>query len=250
MEELVRRLWRDIDIAPPWAQSPLAPMARVLDGCGLNTHEVAFLTRRLALSFLSQRGIPIHALQESLSHWGSHLGCSVGEASVAQGMATPIGWDEPLAGFLFANEGGAAVFVRQGDPIARRRFSAAHEMGHYVLHFVPQATRLFARRESIQFISQEPAPTPCPAPPTLAMARSADGAPEPTDEREAEADAFAAELLMPARLVCELAAREQGLWSENDLIWRLSQEMLVSRLAMWKRLSQLGWVRIASPYNG
>lgn len=265
MEELVRKLWRDLELAPPSAQSPLAPVARVLDGCALNGHELPLLTRRLALSFLGERGIPIHGSGQDST---LSVGCapdedsatSLGEGSSELGT---VGWDEPLAGFLFANEGGAAVFVRLNDPISRRRFSAAHELGHYMLHFVPQATQLFARRERIQYISGEPAaPQTFAAPVALAIARAAQGdsrgdtqgtgeleAQREHQQREAEADAFAAELLMPSALVSELARHERGLWSDSDLIWRLSQALLVSRMAMWRRLSQLGWVNIASPYN-
>ena len=41
----------------------------------------------------------------------------------------------PLSGFLYANGGGACVFVREEDAVARRRFCAAHELGHYLLHW-------------------------------------------------------------------------------------------------------------------
>jgi len=253
MEELVRKLWRDSGLEPPSRQRPLAPIARLLDECALNAHEVALLTRRLALAFLCERGVPVHE-QYALPAPGP--ACASGEPSAAGS----IGWDEPLAGFLFANEGGAALFVRAGDPIARRRFSAAHELGHYVLHFVPQATRLFARCERIQFTCAEPMPG-APSPRVvLAVARAAqpEGALEtgPSSEieaayqaREAEADAFAAELLMPAALVSEMAAGERACWSDSDLLWRLSQQLLVSRKALWIRLSQLGWISSASPYD-
>jgi len=53
---------------------------------------------------------------------------------------------EPLSGFLFAQLTGSVatgcILVDANDILARRRFSAAHELGHYVLHFLPRLKTL------------------------------------------------------------------------------------------------------------
>jgi len=86
----------------------------------------------------------------------------------------------------------------------RRRFTIAHEIGHFVLH--PERCR-----------------------PERGGAVNEAGRME-----EREADAFAAELLMPEHLVRE-AVREQGL----DVA-RLADRFEVSRKAMQTRLRGLG----------
>jgi IrrE N-terminal-like domain len=63
--------------------------------------------------------------------------------------------DVALAGFLYAwpyrNAVWGCLLVEQNDIVERRRFSAAHELGHYMLHFRPaiQAEREHGRRLTI-----------------------------------------------------------------------------------------------------
>src|SRR4051794_20376059 len=45
-----------------------------------------------------------------------------------------LGEDEDLAGFLYISGPFGRVFVNADDPVPRRRFTAAHELGHFVLH--------------------------------------------------------------------------------------------------------------------
>jgi hypothetical protein len=100
-------------------------------------------------------------------------------------------------------DGRAIVLNGSGDS-GRRRFTIAHEIGHFVLH--PERCR-----------------------PERGGAVNEAGRRE-----EREADAFAAELLMPEHLVRE-AAREQG----PDAT-RLAERFEVSRKAMQTRLRGLG----------
>lgn len=136
-----------------------------------------------------------------------------------KGMAVnPVGEPEsPLAGCLYWVEDDGWAFVKADDILPRRRFSAAHELGHAVLH----------RDTMGGFI--------------------ADAAISETDEaetqREREANQFAAELLMPEE-VC--AARAAELKTEYKacprpvLAYRLASELLVSLQAMRYRLKTLG----------
>ena len=143
----------------------------------------------------------------------------VTEYLLAKRMAIePVGEpDAPLAGCLFWVKGDGWAFVNGDSVLSRRRFSAAHELGHAVLH-----------RDSMGgFI--------------------ADVDVSETDmneaQREREANRFAAELLMPAE-VCK--AREAELRRDHRscprlvLAYRLSSELLVSAEAMRYRLKNLG----------
>ena len=97
---------------------------------------------------------------------------------------------------------GGAIVLNGADDSGRRRFTIAHEIGHFVLY-----------------------PERC---------RSERGGGEAGRREEREADTFAAELLMPEHLVRE-AVREQGL----DVA-RLADRFEVSRKAMQARLRHLG----------
>ncbi len=101
--------------------------------------------------------------------------------------------------------GDGRAIVLNGDGVAgRRRFTIAHEIGHFVLH--PERCR-----------------------PERGGAVNEAGRLE-----EREADSFAAELLMPEHLVRE-AVREHGLDAT-----RLADRFEVSRKAMLTRLRSLG----------
>lgn len=80
-----------------------------------------------------------------------------------------------LAGFLFVAGRVGLAFVSADDILARRRFTAAHELGHAVLH----------KEKMGRFIAD-------------ATISEADDA---TTEMEREANRFAAELLMPEEVV-------------------------------------------------
>src|SRR5581483_11991457 len=92
---------------------------------------------------------------------------------------------EPLAGFVFLAGRVGWAFVRADDILPRRRFTAAHELGHFVLH----------RGTMGRFRADTPAAV-------LETAAAEDAA-----DMEREASRFAAELLMPAE-VCRARADE------------------------------------------
>jgi Zn-dependent peptidase ImmA (M78 family) len=138
-------------------------------------------------------------------------------------------WEDatPLAGFLFANDAGGYVLVRRDDPIARRRFSAAHELGHYLLHLPPR---------------QEDAP-PGHIIDDVEDTLPDDVLPEHTDltAMERQANLFAAELLMPAEVCSRLITKyeRQGFTGARFLSDQLSLDLLVSREAVRWRLTSL-----------
>jgi hypothetical protein len=124
-----------------------------------------------------------------------------------------------LAGFVVVAGRVGWAFVSAGDSVARRRFTAAHELGHFVLH-----------RETMGRFRAD----------TDATLREADE--EVADLMEREANRFAAELLMPAA-VCRARAAElqtkYGCCPRGVLVYRLASELLVSREALRYRLQSL-----------
>lgn len=122
-----------------------------------------------------------------------------------------------LAGFLFRAGRVGRAFVTADDVLARRRFTAAHELGHFVLH----------KDRMAGFIAD------------AAISETDDA----TTDMEREANRFAAELLMPKEVIearaDELKA-EHGACPRIVLAVRLASELLVSREAVRYRLKNLG----------
>ncbi len=118
-----------------------------------------------------------------------------------------------LSGLLVPNERRIWVDEQEAeDSEGRKRFTIAHELGHWVLHVDTQACQL----------------------PIYCRADQLD-APDAPDEPENEANRFAAELLMPARLVRD----EVGDGGDIDL-FALRQRFGVGSTAITLRLEQLG----------
>ncbi len=220
ISELIQRLYEDAEVSFPTPARPIAPLHRLIDGQGLNQAELANLCSRNAMDFLLRRG----GLQEA---WL--------EAN-----------REPLAGFLYANSGGGCLFVRREDPVSRRRFSAAHELGHYVLHLPRVLAEAHLRGESeVELVEVLPIATN-PEADELSKGElilQNHASLPPLDEMEHEADSFAGEILMPEAIVRALAAPFIPHCSDIDLARRLSGEMLVSRAAMMVRLRHLSLLR-------
>ena len=103
---------------------------------------------------------------------------------------------------------GHAIVLGGGGSERRRRFTIAHEIGHFVLH-------------------------PELAHPEPARPERSDQVTEAGRVEDREADAFAAELLMPEHLVRQ-AAREHG--ADVD---RLADRFDVSRSAIRSQLQRL-----------
>lgn len=121
--------------------------------------------------------------------------------------APALGPGQTLSGLLLAGRG--EIWVNAAEARAwpsRRRFTIGHELGHWVLHRTGQ-TSLFCRHAAVE------ADTTKPAIPVT----------------ETEANAFAAALLMPARLM----AREYAI--DRDF-HRLCKTFDASGAAMGRRL--------------
>jgi hypothetical protein len=138
----------------------------------------------------------------------------------------------PLAGLLFVTARGGCVLVRQDDPLPRRRFSAAHELGHFLLHYRPE---WLADDEPDVITDDEPEVV------IEGALDDGDGDDAALAEREREANRFAAELLMPAE-VCrglyEFYAHRFG-DTPRFLEGHIAGDLLVSRQAIRYRLQDL-----------
>lgn len=180
-------------------------------------------------------------------------GKSLSTRSAVKFLEIEIGFEMPelavderkLSGFLYTAKFGdylqGCVFTDKSEPTVRRRFSAAHEFGHYLLHFLPllktAGTENLFLTESMAINDSDEIQS------EIKIAEDFDfkriGA-ENKYEMEQEADFFAAELLMP-RNACLKAATifiEIGK-NKKALINRLATEFLVSFEAMKRRLEDL-----------
>lgn len=196
--------------ANPARRGPV-PLSRFLDECNLLYVGLPKLTRAEIALYLHREGID---------------SCNLEQTEQA---------DELLAGFLLAMGADGYVFVGEAEPkagkeaealklqatsLGRRRFTAAHELGHFVLHR-EQMGRWNA--DTHQSIVEE-------------------GEPDHTTALERQANCFAAELLMPAE-VCFARAEEfrqaYKVCPRTPFAYHLAAELLVSPEAMRYRLKGL-----------
>jgi Zn-dependent peptidase ImmA (M78 family) len=169
------------------------PLARFLDECNLLHVALPKLTRAVVYDFLMAEGM----------------------------IPGDLGQDEALAGFLYVTPSAGFVFVNADDPVSRRRFTAAHELGHFVLHRNEMGGRVS--------IGDTPATV-------------VDVEDDATSAMERQANYFAAELLMPADVCRERAGvfrRQYKVCPRSPFAYHLAADLLVSSEAMRYRLREL-----------
>jgi hypothetical protein len=215
-----RQTYAAAGLEPGGLGGAVAPLARLLRAYGLVADEVAGLSGRAAAGYLAAQ-----AGREML-----------GERTAS-----------PLAGFLFANAAGGWILVNRDDPLVRRRFSVAHELGHYLLHFLPllAAADAAESRDLLEFgESLPPAQGEADAPGAGLVTLRGGPSALPAPERagwEVEASRFAALVLMPEAAVrTRVAALGTRGGARESLTRRLASEFLVSQAAMRRRLADLG----------
>jgi Zn-dependent peptidase ImmA (M78 family) len=211
--------------------------------------------------------VPLHELIGSYPIWFAevpHLSPREAKLFLAKKMGQiPIldfRSEEKLSGFLYAQQNRSiftgCIFVDANDILARRRFSAAHELGHYLLHFLPVMQELAGAGEEDVMATEgliyetennaENASTDDVwagkqiAIPGLEIAKNVMLFTESWQEEEA--NQFAAELLMPIETCQALIAQHNVPFGRKRefLAGRLSSELLVSREALIWRLASLG----------
>jgi Zn-dependent peptidase ImmA (M78 family) len=205
----VRRAYDEAGLPwpPPAGPAPLDALIRAFD---LDHAEIPALTRAEAARYLSRRGVI--------------------------GLDFPVD-DMPLAGFLFRNAACGFILVCRGDPLPRRRYTAAHEFGHDRLHFVlppaggePGKYLVIGDEEEAMKQAEE-----------MLLLTSGSLA-----EMERQANLFAAELLMPedvCRLLFERYAKRFGP-TPRFIEHHVASDLLVSREAARWRLGDLGLIPV------
>lgn len=222
--ETIAAVYDAAEINPDFETPRIVPLDRLIAAHSLRRDEIPNLTRGRAIATIA--------------------------AMSGQAIAVPEDADVALAGFLYAwpyrNAVWGCLLVERNDMVERRRFSAAHEFGHYMLHIRPaiQAERARGRRLTMaEGLSYRDQPDSTEAVLPMGALSYTHG----TDTQivtllddgmrmEEEANQFAAELLMPES-ACQVLARRYGGRASSR---RLATEFLVSVAAMRLRMEQLG----------
>jgi Zn-dependent peptidase ImmA (M78 family) len=148
------------------------------------------------------------------------LPIKIEEIAESRGL-TVVGHDfgEDVSGVLSVQNGIGTIGYNRNDPKVRRRFTIAHELGHYELH--RDKADLFVDKEFIY--------------------RSANSGDTPIKkEMEQEANFFASAILMPSSLLREeIESLDLDLFNEA-VIKDLAKKFEVSSTAMSIRISNLG----------
>lgn len=126
-----------------------------------------------------------------------------------------------ILGSISIKNGNPVIWVNKiANPIEeRRRFTMAHELGHFMLHIAPLSSW-----DNKTFEDDE-----------IGFNRD-----DKWDYKEMEANNFAAQLLMPKEAFSTLLFDGE---KPEERVDRLSKEFHVSKIAMKYRLESLGWLK-------
>lgn len=140
----------------------------------------------------------------------------VNPVSIANAMGVQVfkmPMEDGASGFVETNDGTHTITVNQNDVRVRQRFTIAHEIGHIALGHTCDGTKVL-RDTAAAFMSGN------------------------KDPKEVDANSFAAQLLMPERLV--------RTWFDRMIrtdITEAARMFDVSEAAIYYRLVNLGLVR-------
>ena len=126
-------------------------------------------------------------------------------------------------GFIFvAPDGTKRIVVNKFRSVEDKRFTVAHELGHYFLH-IEKADNLVLLREHKKDI-------------------------EPTEKNfEDEADFFAACVLMPEQVfVAEKNKLTKAGYNENEIVSKLGETFGTNRETVFKRMEEVALVQAQS----
>lgn len=131
---------------------------------------------------------------------------------------------DDVSGLLISKGDSTVIAVQESDHPNRRRFTIAHELGHYCLkHQFEQGEHVHVDRGHLI---------------TPRNSRSSTG----VDPKEIEANQFAACLLMPTKLLSRSIEKLKTESLRDDHVENLAKEFGVSEQAMTIRLSTLGYL--------
>lgn len=166
---------------------------------------------------------PKRLAQKVLKEVGDQLPVDVYAVASAYGVEVKeVPMEDSVSGILVIRDEHAAIGVNEAHHPNRQRFSIAHELGHFMLH--SKSSNLFIDATPIFFRDDH----------------SADG----TEYQEIQANAFAAELLMPEKILRE-QLRNRPIDAFDDLPLRqLAARFGVSVQALSIRLTRLGLITL------
>jgi len=131
-------------------------------------------------------------------------------------------FQEDISGVLVIDENGGTIGYNPNESNVRKRFSIAHELGHFILHSKKNSSGMFMDR-------------------LLFRKNISVGEYNSKEEViEREANHFAASLLMPAKLVINEVSKLNPSKDDDDNIRILAKRFDVSVSAMTFRLVNLG----------
>jgi Zn-dependent peptidase ImmA (M78 family) len=225
IEDTVTQLYDTADLPRPTSRRCITPLGELVGTFNLTCTEIVQLTQLVAMHYLLERGgiVELPTMDNA----------------------------EPLAGFLHVDIHYGSIFVEAEDSLVRRRFSVAHELGHYLLHFQPLLSLAESDHEYCEITDALSHSDPLFIDGQVEEQRTAStviaSSPKnqqqllpPFAQMEREANQFAAELLMPYDVIKGLLARYATYLRGDDLVWRMATEMLVSGESVHWRLHNLG----------
>lgn len=133
----------------------------------------------------------------------------------------PYNMEDGISGILLIEKNNITIGYAKKEPIHRKRFTMAHELGHYMLH-----------RDGELFIDKG----------FKAMYRPSSSNIPSTESREWEANEFAANILMPANALMKEIENLEVDYESDGWITSLADKFKVSYSAMSIRISRLGIV--------
>ena len=154
------------------------------------------------------------ALQILETHWDGKL--PVNPVKIAAAMGIRVRGDDSLAesGNIELTEAGPVITYNSTEALQRKRFTIAHEIGHFALGHLKPGSPLFRDTPS-NFSSQS------------------------ANTQERDANSFAAQLLMPSKMV-KYAVAEKSITDVDSL----AETFGVSQVAMKYRLANIGLVHV------
>lgn len=129
-------------------------------------------------------------------------------------------FDDTISGFLISKKGKNIIGINSNESPVRKRFTMAHELGHFILHSNKEDDLFISK---IHFRDEESS--------TGEM------------KREREANAFAAGILMPRFLIEKELQKFKDKSPVEEAVSRLANIFNVSEIAMSYRLLNLGFIR-------
>jgi Zn-dependent peptidase ImmA (M78 family) len=129
-------------------------------------------------------------------------------------------FDDELSGMAFLKEGAEIIGINSNHHPNRQRYTLAHELAHICLHHSHLEAGVHVDQGSVNSLRRDLVSQ------------------EGTDPLEREANAFAAELLMPRKLLAG-ALDDRMLDLDDDRLIALAKRFKVSLMALQYRLQRL-----------